>query len=187
MESLLNYVEAIYPLSDALKNHLKNSIQLKRVLKNEVILKAGHTSRQIYFVEKGLVRAFYMKKDLEISSWFMKEGDFVISVSSFFKQIASNESIQALEDSILYSLSYSELQNVYRNFPEFNFIGRVITEKYYALSEDRTAALKMMRANERYDYLMENHGELLQRVPLKYIASYLGVTEVTLGRSRFRK
>jgi len=187
MESLLNYVEAIYPLSNSLKNHLKNSIQVKRVLKNELILKAGHTSRQIYFVEKGLLRAFYLKRDLEISSWFMKEGDFIISVTSFFKQIPSNESIQALEDSVLYSLSYTKLQNVYRNFPEFNFVGRVITEKYYALSEQRIAALKMMRGNERYDYLMENHRELLQRVPLKYIASYLGVAEVTLGRSRFKK
>ena len=187
MDSLLNYVEAIYPLSNPLKIHLRKHIQSKRVLKNEFILKAGNVSKNIYFIERGLLRTFYLKKDLEISSWFMKEGDFIISVSSFLKQVTSNESIHALEDCLLYSLSYNELQNVYRIFPEFNFIGRVITEKYYALSEDRRSALKMMRANERYDYLMENHGELLQRVPLKYIASYLGVTEVTLGRSRFKK
>jgi CRP/FNR family transcriptional regulator, anaerobic regulatory protein len=69
---------------------------------------------------------------------------------------------------------------MYRRFPEFNFVGRVITERYYALSEDRIAALRILRAQERYDYVYENFPQLIQRIPLKYLASYLGVSEVIL-------
>ena len=76
---------------------------------------------------------------------------------------------------------------MYKKFPEYNLVGRVITEKYYALREDRAAALRMLTSRERYDYVAENSPELIQRVPLKYLASYLGITEVTLKRIRSKK
>ena len=111
----------------------------------------------------------------------MKEGDVIVSVKSFFKQTASEECIQALDDCLIYYITYSELQFIYRNFPEFNFVGRVLTERYYTLSEQRLYALRMQRSHDRYAYLMEHHAELIQRVPSKFLASYLGITEVTLS------
>ena len=187
MVSLLQFVEAIRPLSDKLKSHLQSSIKERRIFRNELVLKAGHVCRNIYFIQKGLLRAYYIKKDEEISSWFMKEGDFVISVSSFFSQIPSKESIQALEDGIIFYLPYEVLQDTYARFPEFNSIGRVITEKYYTLSEDRISSMRMLRAHERYEFLVDNHPELIKRVSSKFLASYLGVTEVTLSRAKFKK
>ena len=112
----------------------------------------------------------------------MQEGDVIISVESFFTQRPSYESIQALEDCELQYISYDELQYTYRNFPEFNFIGRVLTEKYYTLSEQRLFSIRMQRASERYQHLRENFPELIERVASKYLASYLGVTEVTLSK-----
>jgi len=73
----------------------------------------------------------------------MKEGDFMISVESFFNQKESYESIQALEDCEVYSASYNDVQNLYNKFPEYNFVGRVLTEKYYVLSEQRLYSLRM--------------------------------------------
>ena len=76
------------------------------------------------------------------------------------------------------------MQYLYRNCLEFNFIGRVLTEKYYRLSEQRLYSLRMQRAIERYDFIMERFPQIILRVPSKYIASYLGITEETLSRIR---
>jgi len=112
----------------------------------------------------------------------MKEGDLIISVESYFNQQPTYENIQAIEDSELFSISHDELNVIYYKFPEFNFIARVLTEKYYTLSEQRLFSLRMQRASERYAHLMKNFPEIIQRVPSTYIASYLGITLETLSR-----
>lgn len=116
----------------------------------------------------------------------MKEGDVIISVESFYHQKESYEAIQALEDSTLHYITYAELQYIYKTFPEFNFIGRVLTEKYYGLCERRAYSLRMQRSQQRYEYLLENHPELILRVPAKDLASYLGITKVTMSKLRAR-
>jgi CRP/FNR family transcriptional regulator, anaerobic regulatory protein len=171
MEDLVQFLESIYPMSDGLKQHLATVLKIKELERREYLLKSGHVSRIISFIDKGLLRCFYNKDHHEVCSWFMKEGDVIVSVESFFSQVPGYESIQAIEDSTLYYINYDELQFIYRNFPEFNFIGRVLLEKYYKLSEQRLYSLRMQKGQERYDYL------LILRVPAKYIASYLGLTE----------
>jgi CRP-like cAMP-binding protein len=116
----------------------------------------------------------------------MKEGDVIISVESFYNQKPSYESIQALEDSTLFYITYNELQTIYQEYPEFNFIGRFLTEKYYCLSEQRLYSIRMQRSQERYDYLMEHHPELILRVQAKHLSTYLGITEVTMSRLKAR-
>ena len=184
MMEVLHYLESIYPMSDGLKEHLAVTLKEKQLAKKEYLLRAGQVSRRICFIAHGLLRCFYIKEDQEVSSWFMKEGDVIVSVESFFGQSESYEAIQALEDSLLYYITYDELEDIYRHFPEFNFIGRVLLEKYYTLSEQRLYSLRMQRSRERYEYLLEHHPELVLRVPLKYLASYLGIQEETLSRIR---
>jgi CRP-like cAMP-binding protein len=182
MEMLMQRLESIHPMSDGCKEKLASLLRYKELSKKELLLRAGHICQHIFFIQKGLLRCFYFKNDVEICSWFMREGDVMMSVESFFKQTTSYESIQALEDSELYYLGYRELQEIYRNFPEFNFIVRVLIERYYCLSERRLYSIRMMRATERYEYLMEHHPELILRVPAKYIASYLGITAEMLSK-----
>ncbi|WP_158638412.1 Crp/Fnr family transcriptional regulator [Panacibacter ginsenosidivorans] len=184
MENLFTYLKSIHPLSAALQQHLSTVLKIKELSRKEYLLKRGRINKEICFIEKGLLRCFYLKKDKEVCSWFMKEGDVIISVESFFRQQVSNESIQALENCTLYYLTYSELQYIFHHYPEFNFVGRVLTEQYYTLSEQRLYSIRMQRASERYDYLLNNFPEIIQRVPSKYIASYLSITEETLSRIR---
>lgn len=186
MEALLSYLSSIHPLSDGLVAYLGETLKSKEFPRKAYLLKAGHISRNIYFISKGLLRCYYMRDGHDISSWFMKEGDVMISVESFFLQKESYESIQALEDTTVHYISYEELQTIYRRFPEFNFIGRVLTERYYIQSEQRLYSLRMMRSQGKYDYLMEHHPELVLRVPAKHLASYLGLTEVTLSKIKGR-
>lgn len=187
MEELLFYLESIHPMSDELKQHLTNVLKVRVLAKKDFLLKAGHVSNEICFIAEGLLRCFYDKDGQEVSSWFMKKGDVIVSVESFFGQKESYEAIQALENSVIFYITYDELQTLYRLYPEFNFIGRVLLEKYYTLSEQRLYSLRMQRAQERYAYLLEHHPDLVLRVPAKYLASYLGIQEETLSRIRSRK
>jgi CRP-like cAMP-binding protein len=181
MEELLIFLNSIHPLSDSLIEYLSINLKTKHLAKKDFLLKAGHVSKDICFIGKGLLRCFYLIEDKEVCSWFMKEGDVIISVESFFKQQESYEAIQALDNCTLYYITYEELQFIYRNFSEFNFVGRILTERYYTLSEQRLHSIRMQRSQDRYAYLMEHHSELIQRVPSKFLASYLGITEVTLS------
>jgi CRP/FNR family transcriptional regulator, anaerobic regulatory protein len=187
MDLLIQYLQSIHPLSAGLVEFLLENIKEKRAGKKEYLLKAGHVSRNIYFISKGILRCFYLKDDIEVCSWFMKEGDVIASVESFFNQTESYESIQALEDCELFYIDYNQLQYIYQHFPEFNFVGRVLAEKYYCLSEQRLYSLRMQRSQEKYDYMLEHFPELIQRVPSKYVSSYLGITEETLSRVRSKK
>ena len=187
METLVAYLDSIFPLSEGCREALTTHLRHKEVPKKELLLRAGHICQNIYFIERGLLRCYYYKNEAEISSWFMLEGDVVVSVESFFYQKVSYESIQALEDSSLYYISYKELQDIYRRFPEFNYVARVMTEKYYCLSEQRLYSIRMMRASERYEYMIQHHPMLLSRVPAKYVASYLGITPEMFSKIKSEK
>ncbi|CAN5395780.1 Crp/Fnr family transcriptional regulator [soil metagenome] len=186
MNKLIQFLDAIRPLSDPLKDHLSVIVETKALSRKEYLLKKGRISSEVCFIEKGLLRCFYLKEDKEVCSWFMMEGDVIVSVESFFKQQVSHETIQALEDCILHSFNYDDLQKTYDTYPELNYHARLLTEKYYTLSEQRLYSLRMQRAHGRYEYLINNFPEIIQRVPSKYIASYLSITEETLSRIRSR-
>jgi CRP/FNR family transcriptional regulator, anaerobic regulatory protein len=187
MELIFQFLNSIYPLSRPLYEHLLNIVNTKEIKKKEYLLRTGKVCKNIYFIEKGLIRCFYLNGEKEISSWFMKEGDVITSIKSFYEQIPSYESIQALENSIVHYISYDEIQIIYKTYLEFNFISRVLTEKYYALCDERLYSTKMKQASDRYKYLMDHHPEIIQRVPSMYISSYLGISLETLSRIKNRK
>jgi CRP/FNR family transcriptional regulator, anaerobic regulatory protein len=182
MKELFELFNTIHPMSEGLQVALLKMLKRKEISKKTLLLKNGHVCDQIYFIEKGMFRCFYNVNDKEICSWFMKEGDVIISVESFFKRKPSYESIQAIEDAVVYYVTHSELNWLYSNFLEFNTIGRVVTENYYTLSEQRLYSLRSMKAVDRYDYLINHFPEIVRRVPNGYIASYLGITIETLSR-----
>ena len=187
MDALLALCHAIHPLSAGLEHALRQQVRRETALARSYLLEPGHTAQRLYFVEQGLVRGFYLKDGREITSWFMQEGHFVISILSFFSRQPSYEYVQPLTDCVLWSLSHEHLQQLYRQFPEFNFIGRVLTEQYYVLSEQRALHLRMLPAAERYQLLLRDFPGIVQRVPLKLLASHLGLTPETLSRLRARR
>jgi CRP-like cAMP-binding protein len=89
-----------------------------------------------------------------------------------------------LEDCELIQIPYSHLQQLYNDFPETERIGRILTENYYVKLEGRLMSLQFTSAKERYELLMTNNPSIIQRAPLGYIASYLGITQETLSRIR---
>lgn len=202
MESLLTLLETLQPLSSGLQTTLRQQLQRDVFTRKHWLLQPGQVSDRLYFIEQGVIRGYYLKESVygdghhghghhgdgrEVTSWFMREGNFIISIVSFYTRQPAKEYIELLEDCIVWSITYTQLQQLYRDFPEFNVIGRLLTEQYYVLSELRTQNLRMQTAPERYTQLLIDFPDIFRRVPLKYIASHLGISPETLSRLRGRR
>lgn len=187
LNRLFDIYERIAPISTELKEYLNDTIKCVRLPKKHLLLVEGQVCRNIFFIDAGFVRAYYAKDGKEMTSWFSGAGEVVMSIKSFLKQTASAENIELLADSTLLALSYSQLQFAYQNFSEFNYIGRVLTERYFIISEERATVLRVFSARHRYEDLLKKHPEILQKASLGQIASHLGITQETLSRIRRSK
>ncbi len=186
MEALVELFNRIAPLSEAFESYLRRVLKSKVVNRKEYVLREGEINRQISFIEKGLVRGYYAAEGEEINAWFQKEGDIFISIHSFFQQRPSYEFIQAIEDCVIWGISYEQLDYAYRYFPEFNVHARIILQKYYSLSEERNYIMRRSTMSQRYEYFIEKYADLLLRVPDKYIATHLGMTVTTYSHVKAR-
>ncbi len=179
MEELIQYLLAVAPMSERLVAHLRTIIIELNFKKNQVILEKGEVCQFIFYMESGLVRSFYRVGKKEVSNWFMKEGDICISVLSFFRRVASADSIVALEDCRSWGITYEQLEKAYREFPEFNVHGRIIAGEYYCRSEERHLNNRGLTPEAKYEQLMTEQPDLLQRVNKRQIAAYLDVSHRT--------
>lgn len=188
MKALFDQFNAIYPMSTELQNYISKHLKSRKLKKREFLLRNGQTNSIGSFLNSGLLHCYYPHNDKKITSWFLQEGNLAISVQSFFAQKQSYECIEAMEPCELFYLTYQELQFAYRAFLEFNFIIRFLVEKYYMLKEEQTYQLQTAAtAKERFNWFIDTFPELITRVPMRHIASFLGVTEETLSRIRSPK
>ncbi len=148
------------------------------------LLNADKVERNIYFLRKGVVRAYTHSGDDEITFWFGLEGDTVVSMRSYVGNQKGYENIELLEDSVLYKLNMAALNRLFSEDIHIANWGRKFAEQELLKTEERLIARQFRTASERYGELMRNHPELLQRIQLSYIASYLGITQVSLSRIR---
>lgn len=184
MESLLNFLNSIRPLSTELRNTLTEMLKSKEVAEGDYILKEGNVCNKICFIEKGLFGCFYLAEKKDVAAWFMKQGDVFLSVSSFFDQTISRESIVALEDSIVWYISYNEYVYLKNTFPEFDSIRGNLLEYYYKLADYRLYITIAQSAKRKCEFFFENFTELAMIVPDKYAAAYLGMEPSTFCRSK---
>jgi len=182
--SIQSLIQAIYPLSeDALQTMVAQWEQVV-LKKGTVLFYEGKTASDIYLIERGIARAFCYKEDKELTFWFGKEGDFVLSYNGYIYNKPGYESIELLEDSVLHTIGHEELHALYQQNSEIANWGRKLAERELVRTEERFINQLLQTATEKYQALLQHSPELLQRVPLGYIASFLGVTQVTLSRIR---
>ncbi|MBL0304205.1 MAG: Crp/Fnr family transcriptional regulator [Cytophagaceae bacterium] len=184
MDKLITIINQFANISEQAKNELFDIVSMKGFDKGSYIVEQGKTCKHLYFIKSGFLRGFYYQDGKEITSWFASENDTVTSMYSFISQKPSFETIEVLEDSTLFEISYNNLQLLFEKYPEFNLIGRLLTEKYYIELEERTISLQFQTATERYLKLLQQQPQLLQKASLGMIASYLGISQETLSRIR---
>jgi CRP/FNR family transcriptional regulator, anaerobic regulatory protein len=184
---ILDYCNKIYPLAEDLSDDLISHCVIKKYSKDELILRAGSISNYTSVVLEGAARSFYIKNDEEITTQFLPKGSPITSIYSYYGRKPGNEYIIALQDSTLACFHYNDLQKLYKKYPEFNFIGRVVTEQYLYFKEIELYNLRKTKAEDRYRFFTKHFPDLLQQVSLKHIATYLGMNLETLSRIRGKK
>jgi len=167
-------------------NAIKDSFKEIVLAKNDLLVTHGNRCRHLYFLQQGALRGYYTLDGKEITHWFGFENDFVTSFHSFITGQPAVESIQLLQGSILWSISREDLNVLLDRFSEIERLVRIVYENYYIRLEERFINSQFKSAGERYQNLLEQSPHIIERVPLGYIASYLGISQETLSRIRGR-
>ena len=184
MGSLIQLLNGIQPISKALESALVESFKTEQTKKGKILLHEKDICKNLWFLCEGLLRSYHNIGDKEITSRIMYTGHIVISPGSFFTQTPATESIETLADCVLAKLSFNNLQDIYRKFPEFNYHTRLITEQYFYKQEQRLYMLRKHDAAAKYNFFLENYADYLKDIPQKYIASFLNIAPETLSRTR---
>ena len=188
MDQLKKYFDDIKPIRQEDWEYFASKIESKTYKKKEYLVKAGEIENYISFIIKGKARLYIPREDeeKEITFGFSFSGEFISAYDSFLTRLPSQYQIEALSEIQLWRISYKNLQEIYNNTHDGNFIGRMIAERLLLIKSKRELSLLYETAEERYLKLFTERPNLFVEIPLKYIASYIGVTPQALSRIRKR-
>lgn len=184
ISSVIAALEYFHPLSRGVKDYLQKHSYSCSFRKGKLLLKTGQVCEHIYFITKGAVRGFIKEGKKDITTWITVENEVVSSIYAIDSRTPAMENMQAIENCELIALTYDDFQNLYIEFPEFNIVARKVLQKYYQDAEGRAFIARLTKAENKYRLFIMRYGHLVNRIPLKYIASFLGVTLETLSRVR---
>ncbi len=185
MQNLINYLLQYDNLNTQQIQLIKDQVKVVRLSKDEYFSEAGKVARQVAFVNEGILRVCYYDKDgKEITRYFVEENNFAVDLNSFNNQIPSSEYIQAVVPTEMYVFSQGSLQNLSNTIIIWdNMINKIISK---ALIEkvNRISPMLAEDAKTRYLEFFNRFPNLVNRIPLNYLASYIGVTKHSLSRIR---
>jgi CRP-like cAMP-binding protein len=185
-EALYQYIDTFTTLTNQEKQLLEQAFTYRQVPKKVKLAEEGKTAKELYFIVKGLVRLYYTKDGNEITGYIFKEHLFASSYDSFLRQAPSNQTLETLEDGELLCISYQRLQQLYEELPKMHIVARKVAEQRFINAQQMLSSFILDSPEERYRKFEKLHGDLLLRVPHHMIASYLGITPVSLSRIRKR-
>lgn len=184
---LFQVIDQIVPFSDKEKALMESSFSFRQVPKKFKLTEEGKVARELYFIVKGLVRLYYTKDGTEITGFIFRENLFASSYDSFLRRVPSIQTLETLEDCDLLVITYSDLQKLYQEIPKMQVLGRIVAEQRFINGQMILASFILDSPEERYRKFEAEHGDLLLRVPHHIIASYLGMTPVSMSRIRKRR
>ena len=188
MHQIKLYLDKIASISSLDWNFFISKLHRRIITKKSVFIKVNQIENHISFIESGIVRLFIPKDnpEKEITFGFCFKNQFVSAYDSFLTQSPSNYQLQALTETVMLSISYKDLQSVYKSTQIGNLIGRLTAEDLFLIKSKREQDLLNLNAEQLYLKLFKERPELLKSIPLKYISSYIGVTAQALSRIRKR-
>lgn len=167
------------------RHHLRQYCSVRILRKNKPLIREGQQHPYVYFLLEGGVRSFYLKDGIEANTWFAFKDEMVGSLQNYLGKPAQ-ETLETLEDSQFIAINLLRIKALASIDLHISHFVSSVVEEYAIFLEEKLIALQM-NATERYDYLLQKEPQVLQRIPLTYIASYLGITRETLSRIRAKR
>lgn len=164
-------------------DNLVNKFKRKVIKKNDYLLREGQVCKDIIFVQEGCLRLYYISNDIETSVWFSFKHSSAIEISSFISEEPTSYFLQAIEDSEILFLPKAELNKLYQAYPKMQEMMKNFLEDVVLNLINRFTSLQRDTAEKRYRDLISKPA-YLQKIPQKYLASFIGVTPTSLSRIR---
>ncbi len=183
--ALIRFFQSVHPSSEAIAREIAAHFHPASYKKGAFFLEEGKRSHEYLFLEEGIMRSYLFDTEgSEVTTNFYTPGNVVFEAASFFQHIPSPESIQALTDCNAWKITYDELNAIFHALPAFRETGRAILVRTLVSLKVRTLSMINKTAEQRYAALLHSQPDIFRHVPLKYIASFLGVTDTSLSRIR---
>lgn len=185
MQNLINYLLQFGSLNKQQIELIKENVQILNLAKDEYFSEAGKIAKQVAFVNAGILRVCYYTKDgEEVTRYFVEENNFAVDLQSFHNQIPSSHYVQAIIPTELYVFSKKSLQNLSNTIIIWDSIISKITQKALVEKVNRISPMLAEDAKTRYLEFFKRFPNLANRLPLNYLASYIGITKHSLSRIR---
>ncbi len=183
MTDLLNFINHYQELDEDTEVAVRTYFKEEVYKKNEYILEEGKVCSKISFIKSGLVRRFYIHEGTEVTEWMYFDKQWLTSNASFIHQKPSLEYLQACEETVVYSLTFSDEQKLLE-YPLFVKFHMKLLRDFVASFNEFRHTYNLMSTQDKYQFLLKNFPEIIQRGKLKYIASMLDISPETLSRIR---
>ena len=184
-DNFLNLFDSYVKLTDKDIDICKQYFELKSLPKNNIVEEENKVPKHLYFITKGFMRLFYYDdKGDEITTHIESQNQFITSFTNFIREIKSNENLECVTNCELYKIERSKLVYLIEKNETFKKLSLVIFEQSVATTQIRANDFATLTAELRYKKLIDNQPEIIQHVPIQYIASYLGIKPQSLSRIR---
>jgi len=176
------YISNYVSLSEPEFTFLSSSFVLRNFEKRQKLVEEGDVERYLNFILQGLARKFFIRKNEEMVMQFSRENEIICCYDSFMSGEPSNFSVEALEPMVVVSITLENVEKLYEFSPKMERLGRLIATQEYLKKESFEYNRVRLSSQERFINFIRNNGYLLQRVPQKYLASYLNMKPETFSR-----
>ncbi|WP_316835373.1 helix-turn-helix domain-containing protein [Pedobacter nutrimenti] len=179
---LIGVFAAYSPISEELKAELDLLLKVRELKKDHYLVKQGEYCNHFYFLVKGILISTTNRNNKQLTSFIIPDRNFVTSVSGMYGYKPSDDSIFAIEDSLVVSLHAKDMLYFYQQYPEMNIIMRCIMERCFQEAHERSNMIRLGTAKEKYQYLLASIPDHIGRIPLVHQANYLDIRRETLQR-----
>lgn len=184
--ALFDYCAQLVSFTREEQQIVESYFSVRQVPKKFTLIQNGKIARELYFINKGLLRLYYTKDTEDITAFIFREHLFASCYDSFLRQAPSIQGLEALEDSELLVITLNDLNMLYKKVPRMETLTRKIAEQRFINAQLILSSYILDSPEERWKKFEANNGDLLLRVPHHMIASFLGITPVSLSRIRKR-
>lgn len=184
MEKVISICQQYSVLEEASQKALESVITLKEFKKNEHVFEQGEFCGDIFVIVKGSYRLFHKATQKEHTTWLGYDDHIISSLHSILFNTPAKETMHILEESVIGVIPYSALLDLSREYADIDKLHRTIMSTFIMEMQENLFATRFMEAADRYHYFTQKQPEALQRIPLTYLASFLGITKESLSRIR---